>query len=125
MLSKFGEYRDWPRFTFTLLPLGKLVFKLNRGGKYPGSASVELNRDWLGYVHTNGNFDPSRGARNLEEGDKLAFWQFMTELRKDPEKTFSDNGIETGVCCACGRTLTNPESVDLGIGPVCRERLFG
>lgn len=29
-------------------------------------------------------------------------------------------GQRTGVCCECGRTLTNPESIELGIGPVCR-----
>lgn len=25
-----------------------------------------------------------------------------------------------GRCCVCGRTLTDPESIELGIGPVCR-----
>lgn len=28
-----------------------------------------------------------------------------------------------GCCSACGRTLTEPLSLDLGIGPVCREKL--
>lgn len=26
---------------------------------------------------------------------------------------------KTGICCSCGRTLTNPISVQLGIGPIC------
>jgi hypothetical protein len=30
-------------------------------------------------------------------------------------------GFQWGVCCACGRTLTNAKSVELGIGPVCRK----
>lgn len=28
-------------------------------------------------------------------------------------------GKLTGVCCCCGRTLTNPDSIEAGIGPVC------
>jgi hypothetical protein len=31
------------------------------------------------------------------------------------------HGRETGSCCHCGRTLTNPTSIDAGIGPVCAE----
>lgn len=32
-------------------------------------------------------------------------------------------GKELGVCSVCGRTLTNPESIAAGIGPVCEGRL--
>lgn len=28
-------------------------------------------------------------------------------------------GVETGVCCVCGAFLTDPKSVERGIGPVC------
>lgn len=31
-------------------------------------------------------------------------------------------GKATGVCCICGRTLTNEESVNRGIGPICAEK---
>lgn len=29
-------------------------------------------------------------------------------------------GRDTGVCCQCSAELTNPESIALGIGPICR-----
>ena len=32
-------------------------------------------------------------------------------------------GLQTGTCCVCARTLTDPESVEQGIGPVCAGRL--
>ena len=31
-------------------------------------------------------------------------------------------GKETGSCLVCGRTLTNPISIENGIGPICAER---
>ena len=36
-----------------------------------------------------------------------------------------DYGVRYGVCAACGRTLTDPESIEYGIGPVCRTRYWG
>jgi len=30
-----------------------------------------------------------------------------------------------GRCAACGLSLTNPESIETGYGPICRERIFG
>lgn len=39
---------------------------------------------------------------------------------------FSDDRMQLyhmGVCSRCGRPLTNPDSIELGIGPVCREML--
>lgn len=32
-------------------------------------------------------------------------------------------GMRFGVCCQCGRTLTNPESIERGIGPICLGKL--
>lgn len=31
-------------------------------------------------------------------------------------------GALYGTCCNCGRTLTNEESIELGIGPICRAK---
>lgn len=33
-------------------------------------------------------------------------------------------GLRFGICMCCGRTLTNPESIELGIGPICRSKHF-
>ena len=31
-------------------------------------------------------------------------------------------GHQTGVCCICGRELTDPNSIAMGIGPICVEK---
>lgn len=41
------------------------------------------------------------------------------------EEASTRYGRELGICGVCGRTLTNEDSRQLGIGPVCRERLAG
>lgn len=44
------------------------------------------------------------------------------KLTYDKAKEF---GALYGVCCCCGRLLTNELSIALGIGPVCGQREFG
>lgn len=34
-------------------------------------------------------------------------------------------GQKTGICACCGRQLTNHASIELGIGPICKEKWFG
>jgi hypothetical protein len=40
-----------------------------------------------------------------------------------PEAHLLRGGRLTGECCVCGRTLRDPTSVGLGIGPECRENM--
>ena len=40
-------------------------------------------------------------------------------LTLDEAKAF---GQQFGSCCVCARTLTNPDSIAAGIGPICREK---
>lgn len=37
----------------------------------------------------------------------------------DPKAAAAAHGIESGNCSVCGRDLTDPKSIALGIGPVC------
>lgn len=42
-------------------------------------------------------------------------------LEEDPGMAAKGYAMESGNCYVCGRLLTEPESIELGIGPVCRE----
>lgn len=48
----------------------------------------------------------------------------IMEAANDPLTAAIRYGKETGACSCCGRELTNPQSIELGIGPICREK-FG
>lgn len=49
----------------------------------------------------------------------------LTPADRLTEAEAADFGRLYGVCCICGRTLTNEVSIELGIGPVCGRREFG
>lgn len=58
-----------------------------------------------------GKFDYVRGALSqLREQDRMTLEQ---------AKEF---GQLYGICCNCGATLTNEDSIEAGIGPVCASR---
>lgn len=64
-------------------------------------------------VLTPEGFVYAQGAiRKLSADDKMTLEQ---------AKAF---GVATGVCCVCGRDLTDQTSVEAGIGPVCAKRWF-
>ena len=43
----------------------------------------------------------------------------LREFEADPLKTAITYGKLSGRCCSCGRDLTDPASIEAGIGPVC------
>lgn len=59
-----------------------------------------------------------------------ASWEYapnaLRHLRNADRLTLEDAkamGTRLGVCVVCGRTLTDPDSVERGIGPVCAGKL--
>jgi hypothetical protein len=47
----------------------------------------------------------------------------LDEAAADPVAAAVRYGRLTGNCACCGRTLTDPKSIELGIGPICLTRL--
>jgi hypothetical protein len=77
---------------------------------------------WVGYtflkeIHLRGSDNGERSIRDREEREKV-----LLAIAADAD-ALSRYGRETGTCGCCHRTLTDPESVSLGIGPICRQRL--
>jgi len=94
------------------------AINLTDGGSYG-------QNKWYGRINTDGRFTPAEAARNLSAGDKAELWAILDRLRTgDAEQVFAEYGKRFGVCCMCGRELTNESSVAAGIGPICKERAF-
>lgn len=47
----------------------------------------------------------------------------IKHFEQDKETAFANYGKHTGHCGMCGKSLTDQESIDRGIGPVCASRL--
>jgi hypothetical protein len=66
----------------------------------------------------------------IEGGRFIAFRACTPELLAKVVEVFADPGaaaqaygFATSSCCVCGRKLTNEESVNTGIGPICSGRM--
>jgi hypothetical protein len=85
-------------------------------GKNAGSIYVKEGEQYLGKV-SEGQFFPIRECGDERKADVIA-------IASDPSAAAKAYGMRTGSCSCCGRELTNKESIDLGIGPICAEK-FG
>jgi hypothetical protein len=43
----------------------------------------------------------------------------VAAIEVDPKRALEDHGLRTGSCGCCGRLLTDPTSISIGIGPIC------
>ena len=66
---------------------------------------------YLGKI-VNGAFQPTRDASPEHA-------QVLSNIVADPLAVGIAYGKQTGRCCCCGRKLTDPISVERGIGPIC------
>ena len=81
------------------------------------------NGAYLGKITPQGHFRPVYGGLDPEQ--EAAVLDAMRAAAADPQGAAAEYGRETGRCACCGRELTNPESIALGIGPICLETLIG
>lgn len=106
------------------LRLDTFVFSPAKSGKNAGSiyvkhaSEVDRNGDkrYLGRI-TDGRFVRSHGCTPDEE-------KRIIEAAMDPQAAAKAYGRREGRCSMCGRPLTNGESIDMAMGPICAGR-FG
>jgi Family of unknown function (DUF6011) len=74
---------------------------------------------WKGYtflkVRASDTLYPIRDRQHMH--------RIMVEIGKNPKEAMLRFGREIGACGHCGRTLTNEESREYGIGPICRGKM--
>ena len=77
--------------------------------------SDEMEAIYCGKV-VGAEFQPTR------EGTRLNVVESLQKISENPLQAAVEFGRLTGHCACCGRLLTNKESVDRGIGPICAEK---
>lgn len=84
-------------------------------GNNAGCIYVKDNGAYAGKITPAGKFLGLREARQEIAAELQA-------IAADPLGAMTEHGHQTGQCSCCGRPLSNPESVRLGIGPICGGR---
>jgi hypothetical protein len=84
-------------------------------GANAGHLYVKERGQYLGKVTPEGRlataYDANEHRASIEEA--------LKRFAADPMAEAKAYGQRTGECCCCGKELTNPESIKLGIGPIC------
>jgi hypothetical protein len=75
---------------------------------------------YLGLINEHGQFRLTRRSSAGPDAPSVrAFSFFMSLQQLHPDLVIR----HTGKCGRCGKTLTVPESIDSGLGPVCRAEM--
>lgn len=77
----------------------------------PGAIYVKENGAYLGKI-VRGTYLP------LPEVVEDQYRRILTVMEK-PDEAAKEYGRRTGNCCVCGRLLTNEDSIEAMIGPIC------
>lgn len=102
-----GRGLKMPRITIG----GVVISPAKETSANAGSLYVKQAGQYLGKIK-GGRFFSVRDCSEEQEKRVLAFVA-------DPKAAAIAYGKETGVCCVCNAELTNEESIERGIGPIC------
>ena len=90
----------------------ELAFSLApMNGRNGGAVYVKRGPDYQGKI-MDGKFMPV-GACHTATADAVV------RVASDPRGEAVQHGKVTGRCSCCGRELTDPVSIEMGIGPIC------
>lgn len=95
---------------------GLVINRAPDSGSNPGALYVKTeDGDYKGKV-VDVKFHGVRGSEGVVD--------LLAKIAVDPLAAALRYGQRTGTCACCGRKLTAHGSIDLGIGPICKEK-FG
>lgn len=101
----------------------RFTFKVNRHNEDDiFFVKILTNPDIYEFIGTirNNKFKHSKKSRISDEAQSVKVFDFIVKsLFSNRLPEFIEIWHE-GRCCVCGKTLTDPESIELGMGPYCR-----
>lgn len=133
-VNKIANEQNKPKETVDLTPI-KNMFQNARNNGYK-RAKYRAEGIILSLAGNNSRNAGAIYVKDMEGNylgkvqDNLFHPVYMGDKAIEPLKLIAENplqaavryGQQTGQCACCGRELTNRESIDLGIGPICRAK---
>ena len=71
---------------------------------------------YIGFVNKNGEFRPKKGE---ESPSVKGFGWIWSKNQSDLDRDKSIEVSHNNNCARCGRPLTHPDSIKIGLGPFC------
>lgn len=127
--QRTGEFRTYRVSKFDTSPHFSVDYRVVAGLNRDDDGRVTLRLDgWtrIGILYVNDEGVPHRFVRNMKTPvNSITIDGFHWMVDRLVNKTWDDEKAEIwheGQCCKCGRRLTDPESIRLALGPICRGR---
>ena len=109
----------------TKLPTGHYALMINDSPVFYHVDNIEEGK-WKGWIFANLQVSDDKRRLGMQRPGQKYQGQHEENLRKILENPLAASqlyGKTIGRCGVCGRTLTDPDSIELGIGPICAEKL--
>lgn len=95
--------------------------KMNKGLSQMNKDLIQIKNATTGkaifYINRRGVLFPAENPKEIIPIIKLFF-----RFNKESNTMIINYGLQTGECSDCGRELTDPLSIQLGRGPICRRQ---
>ena len=117
------------------LPATAALFAPDRFSRFSvGPVSLSRSNDgalvWIkfaGHGKVVGKLDVATASTaifsRIDGEDRDTLLRTLVAIEADPKGAAAADGIRTGRCSCCGRELTDPVSIGIGIGPICLGKL--
>ena len=109
--AMFSKARDSGLNKLAFRAGGLTISPAKESSRNAGALYVKRGDTYMGKI-LGGKFLPVSSATP----DVL---ETIRTIAANPPEAAREYGRKTGICCCCGRELTDPESMAAGIGPVC------
>lgn len=113
LVKKMYDAVKSPNRKFTVRLPGVTIATVTKGANQ-GALYLYENNSYVGKITQNGDL-----KANITEDTK----NLLEDANENLLQLAKIYGHETGECSICGRTLSDPLSIQMGIGPVCAKRL--
>jgi hypothetical protein len=84
--------------------------------------NVDAPGKWNGWVFVKDTDDGRIGSQRPGQNYTGKLSEELAAIAADPKAAVIAYGRKTGTCGCCGRKLTNPVSIEAGIGPICASK---
>lgn len=99
-----------------------VISKAGDSSANPGCLYVKAGEVYCGKLTPAGEFRPGRDCPASMVDTLATINANPMEAARSYARFTAERDGNVGSCCCCGALLTNPESVRLGIGPICGGR---